>query len=232
MGEKYPRWETNSMVRVHIICEGQTEETFINEVLMPEFSKKGIYLYPALIGRPGHKGGNVKYSRMKTDIENRLNDEEAYCTTFFDFYGLDSNFPGKEIALGYTDLSKKKQILEEQFVQNLIQDIGENNLRRFIPYVQMYEFEGLLFSDSEAIASNLGVNLTSVESIVTEFDTPEHINNSPRTAPSKRLQALSRSYDKVFLGSLIALDVGIEKMREKCVGFDNWLTKIENLAPI
>ena len=62
------------MVRVHIICEGQTEETFINEVLMPDFSRKGIYLYPALIGRPGHKGGNVKYSRMKTDIENRLND--------------------------------------------------------------------------------------------------------------------------------------------------------------
>lgn len=83
------------MVRVHIICEGQTEETFINEVLMPDFSRKGIYLYPALIGRPGHKGGNVKYSRMKTDIENRLNDEEAYCTTFFDFYGLHPDFPGK-----------------------------------------------------------------------------------------------------------------------------------------
>jgi hypothetical protein len=232
MGEKYPRGEADSMVRVHIICEGQKEETFINEVLMPEFSKKGIYLYPALIGRPGHKGGNVKYSRMKTDIENRLNDEDAYCTTFFDFYGLDSNFPGKEIALGHTNLSKKKQILEEQFVQKLIDDIGENNLRRFIPYVQMYEFEGLLFSDSEAIASNLGVNLASVERIVTEFDTPEHINNSARTAPSKRLQALSSSYDKVFLGSLIALDVGIEKMRGKCAGFDNWLTQIEKLTPI
>ncbi|MCU4430445.1 DUF4276 family protein [Acinetobacter baumannii] len=220
------------MVRVHIICEGQTEETFINEVLMPEFSKKGIYLYPALIGRPGHKGGNVKYSRMKIDIENRLNDKEAYCTTFFDFYGLDSNFPGKEIALGYSSLSSKKQILEDQFLQKLIQDIGENHLKRFIPYVQMYEFEGLLFSDSEAIASNLGVNLASVERIVTEFNTPEHINNSPQTAPSKRLQALSSSYDKVFLGSLIALDVGIAKMREKCAGFDNWLTQIEQLTPI
>ncbi|AJB67577.1 DUF4276 family protein [Acinetobacter baumannii] len=220
------------MVRVHIICEGQTEETFINEVLMPEFSKKDIYLYPALIGRPGHKGGNVKYSRMKTDIENRLNDKEAYCTTFFDFYGLDSNFPGKEIALRHNSLSSKKQILEDQFVQKLIHDIGENHLRRFIPYVQMYEFEGLLFSDSEAIASNLGINLASVERILTEFDTPEHINNSPQTAPSKRLQALSSSYDKVFLGSLIALDVGIAKMREKCAGFDNWLTQIEQLTPI
>ncbi|MEH1020179.1 DUF4276 family protein [Acinetobacter baumannii] len=220
------------MVRVHIICEGQTEETFINEVLMPEFSKKDIYLYPALIGRPGHKGGNVKYSRMKTDIENRLNDKEAYCTTFFDFYGLDSNFPGKEIALRHNSLSSKKQILEDQFVQKLIHDIGENHLRRFIPYVQMYEFEGLLFSDSEAIASNLGINLASVERILTEFDTPEHINNSPQTAPSKRLQALSSSYDKVFLGSLIALDVGIAKMREKCAGFDKWLTQIEQLTPI
>ncbi len=220
------------MVRVHIICEGQTEETFINEVLMPDFSRKGIYLYPALIGRPGHKGGNVKYSRMKTDIENRLNDEEAYCTTFFDFYGLHPDFPGKQIALGHTNLNSKKQVLEDAFLQKLSDDLGENKIRRFIPYVQMYEFEGLLFSASEAIASNLGVSLSSVETIINEFDTPEHINNSRQTAPSKRLKNLSRGYDKVFLGSLIALDVGINEMREKCVGFNNWLNQLERLTNI
>lgn len=217
------------MVRVHIICEGQTEETFINEVLSPAFNEKGIYLYPALIGRPGHKGGHVNYNRMRTDIENRLNDQDAYCTTFFDFYGLDPNFPGKEIALRQANLEDKKRILETEFLQQLSNDLGDNKVRRFIPYVQMYEFEGLLFSDSHAIASNLDVSVASVNAIVSQFDTPEHINNSLQTAPSKRLKNLSRGYDKVFLGSLIALDIGIDKMREKCCGFDSWLSQLESL---
>lgn len=224
MGEKHSRGETNHMVRVHIICEGQTEETFINEVLRPSFYQKNIYLYPALIGRPGHKGGNVKYSRMKADITNRLNDEDAYCTTFFDFYGLHSEFPGKEVALNQANLTLKKEILEREFLQKLCEDIGENKVRRFIPYVQMYEFEGLLFSDVNAIAINLGVDLERIETIVDSFETPEHINNSPHTAPSKRLKNLSPSYDKVFLGSLIALDIGIDEIRAKCPGFSDWLT--------
>jgi hypothetical protein len=45
------------MIRVHIICEGQTEESFVSDVLVPHFSQKGIALYPSLIGKPGHKQG-------------------------------------------------------------------------------------------------------------------------------------------------------------------------------
>ena len=220
------------MVRVHIICEGQTEETFINEVLMPDFSRKGIYLYPALIGRPGHKGGNVKYSRMKTDIENRLNDEEAYCTTFFDFYGLHPDFPGKQIALGHTNLNSKKQVLEDAFLQKLSDDLGENKIRRFIPYVQMYEFEGLLFSEPERMAQGMDKpDLTrAFQTIAGAFASPEHINNSPVTAPSKRIISLIPHYEKPLMGTLAALDVGLAVMREKCVLFNAWLTQIEALA--
>jgi hypothetical protein len=47
------------MIRVHIICEGQTEESFVSDVLVPHCSQKGIALYPSLIGKPGHKGGNI-----------------------------------------------------------------------------------------------------------------------------------------------------------------------------
>ncbi|MBA4446849.1 DUF4276 family protein [Cylindrospermopsis raciborskii] len=59
------------MIRVHIICEGQTEEDFIKEVLRPHFSQKGIAVYPSLIGKPGHKGGNFKIERLLNDVRNR-----------------------------------------------------------------------------------------------------------------------------------------------------------------
>jgi hypothetical protein len=91
------------MIRVHIICEGQTEEMFVNEVLAESFAVQGVYLIPSLIGKPGHKGGNFRFERLLTDVRVRLlGDAGAYCTTFFDFYGLPANFPGKNEAMQYT----------------------------------------------------------------------------------------------------------------------------------
>ena len=56
------------MIRVHVICEGQTEEMFVNELLAPAMLPKGIQLIPALVGKPGHKGNavnlNNKNNRM------------------------------------------------------------------------------------------------------------------------------------------------------------------------
>ena len=60
------------MIRVHVICEGHTEEMFVNELLVTPFALKGILLLPAKIGRPGHKGGNVNYQRLLVDIRQRL----------------------------------------------------------------------------------------------------------------------------------------------------------------
>jgi len=57
VGEEFTRREAQKMIRVHIICEGQTEESFVSDVLVPHFSQKGIALYPSLIGKPGHKQG-------------------------------------------------------------------------------------------------------------------------------------------------------------------------------
>lgn len=84
------------MIRVHVICEGQTEEMFVNELLVPFFQAMSIQLIPALVGKPGHKGGNFKFERLRADVQNRLlGDATAYCTTFFGFYGLPESFPGK-----------------------------------------------------------------------------------------------------------------------------------------
>ena len=221
------------MVRVHVICEGQTEEMFVNEVMGDYFLKRGVYLYPALLGKPGHKGGNVQFQRVLRDIELRLLvDKSAYCTTFIDFYGLPANFPGKAAALSLNKLSDKSQAIHQQFIQQLELKLGADAMRRFVPHVQFYEFEGLLFSNPEALAVESGYPelQQDLQRIRDQFATPEHINNSPDKAPGKRIQALIAGYDKVTTGSLVAQGTGLDRLRTECSLFDQWVKRLLALA--
>lgn len=221
------------MIRVHVICEGQTEEMFVNEVLADAFRSKGIELYPSLVGKPGHKGGNVKFERVFTDVVTRLkSDTSSYCTTFFDFYGLDSKFPGKNEAMSFTTIDEKANQINSILKNKIEENVGENHIRRFIPYVQMYEFEGLLFSNPELLSESIGCSSTtsSFKNIRDDFNSPEEINNSPQTAPSKRIESLCFDYDKVVYGSLAAIEIGLDTIRSECKLFDEWLTKIEELS--
>lgn len=221
------------MTIVHVICEGQTEEAFVKELLVEPFAHKGIYLMPGLIGRPGHKGGNFKFERLYPDIEKcLLVDKNCYCTTFFDFYGLPEGFPGKSAVDPQASVKDKAQTLQDALCEVLTEKIGGDAMRRFIPYVQMYEFEALLFSDPGKMA--LGMDQLDLSQAFTDiaekFESPEHINNSPQTAPSKRITHLVLGYEKPLLGTLAALEIGLETMRGKCELFDAWLTRIEVLA--
>lgn len=220
-------------ILVHVICEGQTEEAFVNNLLVEPFALKGIYLRPALIGKPGHKGGNFKFERLLPDVRNRLTaDKNCYCTTFFDFYGLPASFPGKASLDPSSQMKAKAETLQQALVERLTASLGEAVMRRFIPFVQMYEFEGLLFSDPQKMA--LGMDkpglVDNFQSIADAFESPEHINDSPQTAPSKRILDLIYDYEKPLMGTLAALDIGLDAMREKCALFNAWLKQIETLA--
>jgi len=221
------------MMRVHVICEGQTEETFVNEVLAPHLARLEVYPAASLVGKPGRKGGAVTTSRMVSDIRLRLmGDGEAFCTTFFDFYGLDAGFAGKKTAVGLADIGRKADAVEGRLLEVVKKAAGENTVRRFIPYVQMYEFEGLLFSDPAKMAQGLSeVGLAAdLAAIRAEFATPEEINDSSITAPSKRLLKLMPRYEKPLYGSLAALEIGLDRIRSECRRFDQWITRLEGLA--
>lgn len=218
------------MTRVHVICEGQTEEQFISEVLAETFWPKDIYLQPALIGRPGHKGGNLKFQRLYRDIELRLlGDKDALCTTFFDFYGLPEDFPGKKEAVRKSAAAERASTLLSAMTVALCNKLGEAPLRRFIPYIQMHEFEGLLFSDPEALARTLDKStLVPLQHIREQFTSPEEINNSPQTAPSKRIAEVYPGYDKPLYGSLAALEMGAGSIKQACPLFSDWLERVED----
>lgn len=215
------------MVRVHVLVEGQTEETFVERILQSHFNRHEIYLFPRQIGKPGHRGGIGEYQRAQRDILATLKQEAStFCTTMFDYYGMPNSWPGREAAEG------KPEAVEQAILADISAALGEGfNPVRFIPYVQMHEFEALLFSSPSLLAVGLeSVDESRVRQIRDQFPTPEEINDSPQTAPSKRIARLSRGYSKVLDGILIAQRIGLDAMRAECPHFNEWIGKLEALA--
>lgn len=221
------------MIRVHVICEGQTEEEFVRHLLGPALIEYQVSLLPSCIGKVGHKGGNVNLNRLSTDVRERLlRDQQCYCTTLFDYYGLPSDFPGKAEGATLSDITDKQGQVIQSLSQWATENMGNRPASRFIPYVQMYEFEGLLFSAPSILASAINCThaIRNFEQVRAEFSTPEWINDSPHTAPSKRITKLFPAYDKPEYPLLAALDIGLDTIRRECPLFDAWVNRLEELS--
>lgn len=209
------------MSRVLVFVEGQTEETFVRDLLVPYFAPLGVYLTPILAATsPGHKGGIVSYGKVKHQLTRLCRqDQGAYVTTMMDYYGLPNDFPGLD---GRVPDAHEQVVRLEQALQ---QDIDAPN---FIPNLLLHEFEALLFSAPEKFAEWLddGAPVAELAAIRAAFDSPEHINNSPHTAPSKRILALVSNYKKTLHGPLIAGDIGLDAIRAQCPHFNNWIERL------
>lgn len=143
------------MTRVNVIVEGPTEESFVKNVLAPFLWPGTVYLVPIILGVPGHKGGNVSYSRVRKDILLQLKqDRGACCSTMFDLYGLGPGFPEIRSTHQPTGLARAESI-EQAILRDIAAEVPD--LRpdiRFLPYLQVHEYEGLLFSDPDAFATD------------------------------------------------------------------------------
>jgi hypothetical protein len=159
------------MTRVIIICEGKTEKEFIKKIVGPHLTGFGINVFHPILGKPGKKGGDVKGARIVGDVVTiLLNDQSAYCTTFFDFYGMKSDVPGRSEAGSKSDHQEKKQIVEDAIFKAIKEKVGDTAIRRFKSYVQMHEFEGLLFSNIKKMSLSLGDGDSKIEQqILDEF---------------------------------------------------------------
>lgn len=203
---------------VHILVEGPTEEKFIKEILTPHFSQREIYLTPINLC------GVSKYSIVKREVKNLLkNSGVDLVSTMLDYYGLHNDFPGKDSLNQQWSYLQKVEHLEKAFSD----DIDD---AKFLPYLQMHEFEALLFCDCVPFA-RLTKQYIQIQKIAEEFDTPEQINDSAQTAPSKRIVGLMSNYNKPLHGAVIAKDIGLSKMREKCEHFDGWIKSLERWSP-
>ena len=114
------------MKRVCIVCEGQTEETFVETVLAPAFYANGLMLEPQMIETsPGNFGGALNYDRVKRHLRNTLRQKSApTVTTFFDLYKLDKRFPGFEEAARQQSLNTRLEILKARLHEDIIKEAG------------------------------------------------------------------------------------------------------------
>ena len=219
------------MVRIHVLVEGQTEETFANNVLLPHLMQRQVYLYPRQVGKPGHRGGIGEYQRARQDILNTLKqDVDAFCTTMFDYYGMPGTWPEREVAK-QKPFVEKPVTIEKAILADVVSALGQSfDSCRFIPYVQMHEFEALLFSNPKLLAEGLELpDDSEVQHIRSQFQSPEEINDSKETAPSKRILRLNTGYSKVTDGVLISQKIGLAVMRSQCDHFNEWIRKLEAL---
>lgn len=222
------------MTRVHVIVEGQTEESFVKNVLAAELWPHEVNLNPILLGVPGHKGGRPNYARLKKDILLHLEqDRTSCCSMMLDFYGLGGGFPDTPIP-GHLSGTAKATHIERAITADICGSIPEFRPDiRFVAYIQLHEYEALLFSDPAALAGAIGQpRLTGpLQVIRDDFETPEDINNSRETAPSKRILKAFPSWRKVINGTQAAQAVGIGAMKEQCPHFRQWIEKLKSLAP-
>jgi hypothetical protein len=223
------------MTRVYVVVEGPTEESFVKDVLRQILWPRQVYLTPIILGAPGHKGGNPNYARVKKDLVTLLKqDSTAYCSTMLDFYGLGEGFPGLPLPADLLSIDKVITI-ERAMKADLIAEIDDRRPDiRFLPYLQLHEYEGLLFSDPTAFAIGIGQRhlAPQFERVRKAFATPEDINDDASTAPSKRVLGACPSYRKLLHGTLAARAVGIEKMRQECPHFREWIERLEALPTV
>lgn len=213
------------MKRLFFVVEGQTEQEFVNSLLRPWLNGNNIYsVTPVLIKTSKYgRGGHINAVHLMNTINGLLretSDNELVVTTFIDFFRIPNNMPGYDDAMRQADSIKQVAALEQKLAKEI-------NDWRFIPYIQRHEFEALVFSSNAGFEKYCDEEqIKNTATIVNRFKNPEDINSSPETAPSKRLMKIIPNYDKVLLGNVLALEVGIECIMSRCPRFAAWLNSL------
>lgn len=220
------------MKRIIIICEGPTEVEFCKELLYPHFLSLNIIVQWSL--PKWSAGGHINWNDLHKQIILTLKqDPSVFVTTFIDLYGLSKPelFPNWNDALALKKAPYERVDLLEQGMVDALPDIIKY---RFIPNLVIHEFEGLLFNDiihfENVFNDNEFKNKDELIKVLQQFENPELINDKKETSPSHRLeQDIFYKFSKTVGGILIALDINLNKIRQKSKHFNEWITKLENI---
>ena len=218
--------------RLVILVEGDSEVIFINRLIIPKLYEHiaserittpwSIEVCKIITNRQlNKKGGNVNYDYLKNNIRNFASQGACIITTFFDFFRLPTSFPG------YT--TNGNAINEVEFAMQKDLKTSIPKLQTFIPYIQKYEYEALLFSGMEGFEFLIDdeESLAQIQSINDEYPNPEEINGGAETSPSKRLMKIF-DYHKVGDSEDIIEILGFDKIYNKCPRFAQWYDSLIN----
>lgn len=227
------------MKYLNIIVEGSSEEAFVNDVLVKHFASLGIFLscrkittgWDGLNKKPA-KGGLLKYIKFRNDVTNWIqsdkNNPQFWYTSMLDLYAFpkDNQSPYTAVLQRIADPYLKINSLESAIAQDI-------NHAQFIPYVQLHEFEAFLLADPDKLIIMYPESQTFINRLKKDIGEgkPEEINESPQTAPSKRIIKYLPDYEgqKAQVGPLVAEEIGLAVLRCKCPHFNEWIIKLENI---
>lgn len=231
-----------ALIRVNVVAEGKTEMKFAKELLNQFFGGKLIINARCVLTSRNnrtnyeYRGGLVSYRHAKNDILNWLKkDRSAYVTTMFDFYGLPHDFPGYEDAMHCPTPLERAEYLELKMKENINAVLADSVQDRFIPYIQLHEFEALLYTDLSLLEDDY-LNADDIGAIrrlreETAGIPPEEINNGAETAPSKRLLKAIH-YEKGATPVAWLEKITIDKIASCCPHFSAWIEKLSKLVPV
>ncbi|MXZ41719.1 MAG: DUF4276 family protein [Caldilineaceae bacterium SB0666_bin_21] len=215
------------MHQVLILVEGYTEERFVKTVLVPYLLDFQINMIPTIITTKrvitgsNYKGGLLSFAQLERELKLLFHSSNTILfTTFIDYYGLPTDFPGLDTAA--SDPYQRVKHVERE----LSEALGDP---RFLPFVMLHEFEAFCFVDpAEFMECEEKASELAVASL--QASGPEKINQQPATHPAQRIESSFPSYDKVIDGVAIAELIGVDKLRDACPHFRKWLDQVVGQA--
>ncbi len=223
------------MVTLYVVVEGQTEQTFVGTVLAPHLMALGVYVHAKLVARRRggviHRGGVTTFPPVGNTIRNLTRQHTrpgVYFSTMLDLYKYPTDAPGWDDSKALTPPRRRAEHLQDALAAHVSD-------HRFIPYLQVHEYEALLFTDPQWLAFSFPSQKAAVDTLVAvaaQFASPEDINDSEQTAPSKRIIAVIPDYDsrKTTAGPQTAELIGLPAIRAKCPHFGTRVKKLEGLV--
>jgi hypothetical protein len=225
--------------RLHFIVEGLSEENFVNRTLGPYLGGLNVFADVTMVttrlglGRKG-KGGGRSYDHLRQDLLRRMHqdkNDDARFTTMFDLYALPRDFPGFAAAATKAPVDRVTE-LEAALSKDILNELGYYlPPERFIPYIQLHEFEALVFADPTKLDCEFIDHNAAIGRLInlSQQLAPEVIDDGAATAPSKRIIKEIPEYDgcKASAGPLVADKIGLPTLRARCPHFAEWLAKIE-----
>ena len=225
------------MARLYLFAEGQTEQTFADTVLKPHLAQHKVYIHRTILianaYKEGkiHRGGGRNFDAMQKDLVRFLKQNSArdvFFTSMIDLYALPNNFPGLQKHDKITHPYRRVEALEKSWAE-------KTNDGRFIPHIQLHEYEAYLFADIAQISFfyQKDAAIRRLQHIVDAVNgSPELIDDGQHTAPSKQITKHLPQYasEKVIVGVQTAERIGLSKIRNQCPHFAKWLERLENLG--
>ncbi len=215
------------MARLYLFGEGKTEVTFADLLLRDHLANHGIYLAHAI-----DLGGGRNYVPWKHDIQRLLPPKkgaDVFVTTMIDLYRIPVSFPGHDEG----EKRRNDPIERVKFLEQAFKDDIADPRSCFIPYIQLHEYEAILFCDPSCFEYHYDHHekqIAALQKIADSYATPELIDDGPQTGPSKRILTQFPDYVKPSMGADLASLIGVGVIRAKCPHFNDWLTRLEKLG--